>query len=130
MHKEEKNGAITKVTSVLDELHKFVSCETVVGKPIKSDNVTIIPLCDVTFGLGFGYNGKLKENAEGGGVGGQITPNSLLIIEDGKTKLVSIKDQNSIGALIPQIMDRLDLGFIKKPGSSNKKVRFESEDED
>ena len=130
MHKEKTNEVTEKVSSILDELQKFVSSEVVVGKPIKSDNITIIPLVDVTFGLGFGYNGKAKEDAQGGALGGQITPNSLLIIEDGQTKLVSVKEQNSIGALIPQIMDRLDLSFIKKPGSSNKKVRFESEDED
>ncbi|MCQ2979068.1 MAG: GerW family sporulation protein [Clostridia bacterium] len=117
-----------KISSMLSEMTKFVNSDVVVGKPIKSDDITIIPLVDVTFGLGFGYNGQAKEDAQGGGMGGKISPNSLLVIENGQTKLVNVKDSNSITALIPQILDRLDLDFIKKPGSSNKKVRFEDED--
>lgn len=127
MHKNV-NEVKDKVSSMISEMQKFVSAETVVGKPIKSDDITIIPLIDVTFGLGFGFNGKAKEDAQGGGLGGKMSPNSLLIIENGETKLVNVKDSNSITQMIPQILDRLDLDFIKKPGSSNKKVRFEEDD--
>lgn len=117
-----------KIKTVLEELQKFVSSETVVGKPIKSDGITIIPLVDVTFGVGFGFNGKTAEDVQGGGIGGSMSPNSLLIIENGTTKLVSIKDSNSITALIPQIMDRLDFDFIKKDGNQQN-LRYESDEE-
>lgn len=118
----------SKIKETLSEMKDFISAETIIGKPIKSDNVTIIPLVDVTFGLGFGLSGKRNEDAEGGGVGAQMSPNSLLVIEDGHARLVNVKDSNSLVSLIPEIMDRLDLDVFKKPGSSNKTVRFSKED--
>lgn len=114
-----------KLKDTISEMKDFISAETIIGKPIKSDGVTIIPLVDVTFGLGFGLQGKKNDEAQGGGVGAQMSPNSLLVIEDGHAKLVNVKDSNSIVSLIPEVLDRLNLDILKKPGSSNKTVRFD-----
>ncbi|MCQ2748981.1 MAG: GerW family sporulation protein [Clostridia bacterium] len=124
-----KVNAGSKLKETINEMKNFISAETIIGKPIKSDNVTIIPLVDVTFGLGFGLQGKKNDEAEGGGIGAQMSPNSLLVIEDGHAKLVNVKDSNSIVSLIPEVLDRLNLDILKKPGSSNKTVRFTKEED-
>ena len=125
--KGNENGNVTeRIKTVLEEMENFVTPQMVVGKPIKSDDVTIIPLVDVSFGLGFGFNGKVSEEVQGGGIGGNVSPNSLLIIQNGEVKLLSIKESGSIAQMIPQILDKLDLNFIKKSDSQTK-VKFEDD---
>ena len=108
------NGAAEKIKNVLNELEKFIQVETVVGKPIVAGDVTIIPLVDVSFGMGFGFNGELDNDIQGGGIGGTLSPNAVLILDGKDTKLISIKDSSSITTMIPQVLDKLNFDFIKK----------------
>lgn len=113
--KESKeNNASEKIKDVLNELEKFIKVETVIGKPIVTGDVTIIPLVDVSFGMGFGFNGETNNDIQGGGIGGNLSPNSVLIIDGKDTKLISIKDSGSVTTLIPQVLDKLNFDFIKK----------------
>ena len=40
-----------------------------------------------------------KKDRTGGGIGGKITPSAVIVIQDGKTKLVNIKNQDTITKL-------------------------------
>lgn len=72
----------------------------------------IIPLVDVSFGMGAGsFNGEKKRNC-GGGIGGKISPCAVLVIQNGITKMVSVKDQDHISKLLDMIPDYVDK-FIK-----------------
>lgn len=111
---KKEEGRTEKIKDVLEELEKFIKVETVVGKPIVSGDITIIPLVDVSFGMGFGFNGEYDNDIQAGGIGGNLSPNSLLILDGKDTKLISIKDSASITTLIPQVLDKLNFDFIKK----------------
>ena len=79
-----------------------------VGDAITIDNVTIVPLIDVSFGMGAGeFDGEKKEKG-GGGLGGKITPSAVLVIKDGNTRLVNIKNQDTITKLLDMVPDLLD----------------------
>ncbi len=102
------NSFSSTIESLFKGMDSFITTKTVVGEAIKFDDGTIIlPLVDVTFGVGAGASqdeGK-KNNGGGGGLGGKITPSSVLVIKDGTTKLVNVKNQDSITKLLDMVPD-------------------------
>ena len=62
------------------------------------------------------YNEEKKEKGAGG-LGGKISPSAVLVIQNGKTKLVNIKNQDTMTKildLIPDVMDRFENRKEKK----------------
>ena len=50
-----------------------------------------------------------KKEKGAGGIGGKMTPSAVLVIQNGHTKLVNIKNQDTITKLldmVPDVMDR------------------------
>lgn len=98
------------VTSLFQGMDTFFSSKTVVGEPIHINDVIIVPLVDVTFGMGAGNaaNGTSKKNKEGGGIGGKMTPSAAIVIQNGHTKLVNIKNQDTVTKLLDMVPDVID----------------------
>jgi len=116
-----ESNFINTVESLFGGMEKFISSKTVVGEPIHVGDTIILPLVDVSFGVGAGASeGKKNEDAKGTGAGGlaaKITPSAILIIKEGQTKLVNIKNQDSLTKIIdmvPDIMDKFTAGNKKK----------------
>lgn len=112
------------VDSLLKGMENFVSSKTVVGEPIEVGDTIILPLVDVSFGIGAGASESKKENSitgGGGAMGAKITPSAVLIIKDGNARLVNIKNQDSLTKiidLVPDIMDRFSAPKVKKSKSN------------
>lgn len=101
------------VESLFNGMENFISTKTVVGEAVTVNDTIILPLVDVTFGVGAGASEgtdeKKNSGAGGGGLGAKISPSAVLVIKDGNTKLVNIKNQDSLTKiidLVPDIMDR------------------------
>ncbi|MDO4291686.1 MAG: GerW family sporulation protein [Eubacteriales bacterium] len=105
------------ISSVMESLMKgaesMFTAKTVVGEATKVDDTIIIPLVDVSFGIGAGATsgaGKdSRKNGGGGGMSGKMSPSAVLLIKNGQTKLVNIKNQDSVNKvldMIPDIVDR------------------------
>lgn len=99
------NGIIDSLMTGMDS---FLSSKTVVGEPTTIGDTIIIPLVDVTFGVGVGASEGDKKKGSGGGVHGKMTPSAVLVIKNGQTKLVNIKNQDSVTKLIDLIPDLVD----------------------
>jgi len=99
------------VESLFKGMDSFLTTKTVVGDAIKVDeNTTILPLVEVGFGVGAGaYAKEGNQNNAGGGMGGKISPSAVLVITNGKTQLVNVKNQDSINKIIDMVPD-----FIEK----------------
>lgn len=110
----ESNGTFqTTVDSLMKGMDGFVSSKTVVGEAIQIGETTLVPLVDVSFGMGAGaFIGEKKKNS-GGGIGGKISPSAVLVIQNGVTRMVSVKNQDSISKLLDMIPDFVDK-FMKK----------------
>ena len=113
-----ENSFNSTVESLFKGMDSFLTTKTVVGEAVKFDDGTIIlPLVEVSFGVAAGaFSGNTKNNA-GGGMGGKITPSSVLVIKDGSSKLVNIKDQDSVTKIldmIPDIINKFGKGTKKK----------------
>lgn len=113
MHTETNNFKTT-MEALFEGVDGLVSSKTVVGDPIHVDGMTILPLIDVSFGIGAGANTGDQKDKGMGGVGGKITPSAVLVIKDGTTRLVNIKNQDTITKLLDMVPDVLDKITTKK----------------
>ena len=82
------------VESLFQGMDSVVSSKTVVGDAIHINGTIILPLVDVSFGIGAGSFNAEKKNRAGGGIG--------------KTKLVNIKNQDTITKLLDMVPDVVD----------------------
>ena len=105
------------IDSLMSGMEGFFSTKTVVGEPKKIDDTIIIPLVDVTFGMGTGAGTNDKKASGGGGIGGKMTPSAILIITNGVTKLINIKNQDAVTKILDMVPDVINKLTEKKDGS-------------
>lgn len=109
----ENNTFQTTVESLMKGMDGFVSSKTVVGEPIQIGETIILPLVDVSFGMGAGaFIGDKKKNSAGG-VGGKMTPGAVLVIKNDSTRMVSVRHQDGISKLIDMLPDFVDKFMTK-----------------
>lgn len=99
------NGVID---SMMKGMSGFLSSKTVVGEPTTIGDTTIIPLVDVTFGIGAGASAGDKKNGGAGAMSGKMMPSAVLVIKNGQIKLVNIKNQDSVTKVLDMIPDLVD----------------------
>jgi len=112
---------ITKQVEMLfEKLKDFITSKTVVGEEIKIGKLTLIPIIEVTFGMGSGTGGgkyaKDQEGSgEGMGLGVKARPSAFIVIKDEEVELLSLRNPGSLEKLIekfPEIVEK----FPCKPG--------------
>ena len=110
--------ASNSTTEIVNDLMKGVdtvlATKTVVGEATKFGDTIIIPLVDVSFGIGAGSSGdaagKALSGGGGGGLTGKMSPSAVLVIQNGSTRLVNVKNTDNLYRaldLIPEIMNRI-----------------------
>ena len=93
------------VESLLKGMDGFLSSKTVVGEATKIGDTVIVPFVDVSFGVGAGeFRGEKKDNGAGG-LTGKMAPSAVLVISNGTTRLVNIKNQDSITKILDMVPD-------------------------
>ena len=122
-----ENNFNSTVASLFKGMEGFLTTKTVVGDAVKFDDGTIIlPLVDVSFGLGAGAFSQrekgVKENA-GGGMGGKVQPSAILVIKAGETKLVNVKNQDGLTKVLDMLPEFLDKHMPAKDKKKNKKSK-------
>lgn len=120
------NNFNNTVESLFKGMDSFITTKTVVGDAIHINDTIILPLVDVSFGVAAGAFSQEKKNNGAGGMGGKITPSAILVIQNGVTKLVNVKNQDSITKILDMVPD-----VINKfaPGSKDDKVVVEEVDD-
>ena len=104
----ENNNFQSTVESLFKGMDSFITTKTVVGDAITVGDTIILPLVDVTFGVGAGAFAGEKKNNGGGGMGGKISPSAVLVISNGVTKLVNIKNQDGLTKILDMVPDFLN----------------------
>ncbi len=115
--KMANNNFNSTVAALFQGMDGVVSSKTVVGDAIHVGDTIILPLIDVSFGIGAGAFSGEKEEKGAGGLGGKMSPSAVLVIQNGRTKLVNIKNQDTMTKildLIPEVMDRFENRKEKK----------------
>ncbi len=101
-----ENDFSTEVRSLFQGMENFVSSKTVVGEPVYVGDTIILPLIDVSFGMAAGsFCDNAKKNNGGGGMSAKMTPSAVLVIQNGMTKLVSVKNQDTVSKVLDMVPD-------------------------
>lgn len=89
-------------------LENYAQTETVVGKPIIVNEVTLLPLIEVKLGVGSsGIHGRMF-TAIGGGA--KISPSSVLVIRENTVSAISLKNTDSFDKvleLLPEVVGKI-----------------------
>ena len=99
------------VDSLLKGMNTVLGTKTVVGEATKVGDTIILPLVDVSFGVGAGATDADKKNGGCGGFGAKMSPSAVLVIKNGSTKLVNIKNQDAVTKildLVPDVMNHFN----------------------
>lgn len=104
MAEEIKNSNKINETfaSIFEGVSALATTKKVIGEPYTVGDTTIIPFIETSVGMGVGDFSATKQ---AGGVGCKVTPLACLVIQDGFTKLVSIKNQDVLTKAIDMIPD-------------------------
>ena len=96
------------VESLFSGINGVLSSKTVVGDALHIGDTIILPLVDVSFGVGAGaFSGDNKDKGCGG-LGGKMTPCAVLVIQNGTTRLVNIKNQDAITKILDMVPDVIE----------------------
>ena len=111
----------TTVESLFKGMDSFITTKTVVGEAIHIGETIILPLVDVSFGVAAGVFSDDKKQNGGGGMGGKLMPSAVLVISNGTTKVVNVKNQDGVTKILDMVPD-----FVNK-FTSNKDHIVEDE---
>lgn len=115
------NSFNTTVESLFKGMDSFITTKTVVGDAIHMGDTIILPLVDVSFGVAAGAFSQDKKNNGAGGMGGKIMPSAVLVIQNGTTKLVNIRNQDGMTKILDMIPD-----FVNKFTAGKESVSQEA----
>lgn len=120
-----ENNFNSTVESLFKGMDSFITTKTVVGDAIHIGDTIILPLVDVSFGVAAGAFSQDKKNNGAGGMGGKIMPSAVLVIQNGTTKLVNIKNQDGVTKILDMVPD-----FVNKFTSKEKTAESATEQVD
>lgn len=116
------NQFVTTVEALFKGMDNFVSTKTVVGEAVKVDDTIILPLVDVTCGMAAGAFSESSKNKGGGGMSAKMSPSAILVIQNGVTKLVNIKQQDAVTKILDMVPD-----FVNKFTNGKEKEEVSAE---
>ncbi len=103
-----ENNFTGVIESLMKGMNTVLSTKTVVGEATQIGDTIILPLVDVTFGVGAGASAADKKTGGAVGFSGKLTPSAVLVIKNGSTKLVNIKNQDTVTKVLDLIPDLVD----------------------
>lgn len=103
-----ENNFTGVIESLMKGMNAVIGTKTVVGDATQVGDTIILPLVDVSFGVGAGASAADKKNGGGGGFSAKMSPSAVLVIKNGCTKLVNIKNQDTITKVLDMIPDIVD----------------------
>lgn len=93
------------IESLMKGMNAVIGTKTVVGDATQVGDTIILPLVDVSFGVGAGASASDKKNGGGGGFSAKMSPSAVLVIKNGSTKLVNVKNQDMVTKVLDMIPD-------------------------
>ena len=116
------------LNDLLSQIEGCITTKTVVGEAIHMGDTILLPLVDVTLGVGAGAKDKNYDKnglvSTMGGAGAKMSPSAILVINNGNVRMVTVQNQDTVSKvmdMIPDILDRVSNGFSKE--KENKAAR-------
>ena len=108
----------------MDKIRQMADSNTIIGKPIKTDDGTTLPVSRISFGFasaGTDFDGKNAANKDlfggGSGAGVNIQPVAFLVVKDGCVRTIQLSDgSNTVDralTMLPELVDKVS-ALLKK----------------
>ena len=134
--------------TAMESIRSMIDVNTIIGEPIDiSDDISIIPISKVGFGLAAGGSEFKDETIEGylrkhdsqeeiqyrlpfgggAGVGASISPVAFIVVQSGTVRLMPVEHNNSIDKLLdymPDLFERVNRVMEKKMNSKEKQTEL------
>lgn len=115
----------TSIESLFKGMEGFFTTKTVVGDPVTYGDTIIIPLLDVSFAVGAGDFNSTGKNKAAGGLGGKITPSAVLVIQNGSSKVINIKNASGLTKVLDMVPDFVNKFIDKNEETQEKEENIE-----
>ena len=110
------------VNTLLKGMENFLTSKTIVGEPIYLNETIIIPMADVSFGVAAGSFRNDKKDNNAGAMGGRMSPSAVLVIKDGTSRLVNVKNQDILTKLMDMVPDLIDKFKSKEDQKTDEEI--------
>ena len=102
---DSTNHFTSAIEAMFQGVDQLVTTKTVVGDAVRVDDAIILPLMDVTCGMAAGSFADNAKHNGGGGMSAKMSPSAILVIQNGSTRLVNIKNQNTVNKVLDMVPD-------------------------
>ena len=124
----DMNNFKGNIEALVNGMAGYLNTKTVVGEAITVGDNIILPLADISFGLGAGTFGSADKNNGAGGMGAKITPTAVLVVNNDSARILSLKDNPGLLEKIIEIAPGLISKFMKKDSKDSKDGKASAED--
>ena len=98
------------VNTMFEKLEDFFKSKTVIGESITVGDTVLIPIIDISIGLGLGGGDGIDEKGQkgygcGGGLGAKGSPTAVIVIKGDNIELLSINKRTGLEKLIEAAPD-------------------------
>lgn len=125
------------MSETMQKIREMVDVNTIVGQPIRAENVTIIPVSKVSFGFASGGSDFVSKNQKpegdnafggGSGAGVNIAPIAFLVVKEDSVRLLPVAPPagtavDRVVELVPELVDKVT-GFIEKQQEKKESESF------
>lgn len=127
------------MNTTIDKIRTMMDANTIIGEPIHTGEVTLIPVSKMSFGLAGGGSDFVTKNQKpgmdntfggGSGIGAKLEPVAFLIVKGDSVKLLPVAPPPATTAdriieTVPEVVDKVTT-FIEK--QQEKKAASTAED--
>ena len=109
----------SSMQQMFEGMDKALGTKSVMGEAMDlGGGKYVIPLADVTFGMGAGasINEKYNSNGGGGGVNAKMSPHAVLLIENGTARIINVQEENKAIHFLESVPDLVNrfASFLNK----------------
>lgn len=102
-----ENKVVETLATLLKELQKYGTAESVIGKELHIGEITVVPITRISLGVGAGGGTKDKKQVGGSGAGGsgglKVEPIAFLVIQKDQVSLLNIGKRGPLDKLSEQV---------------------------
>ena len=129
---ENKNSIQELMDATLSGLKTAMDANTIIGEPIKTEDVTLIPVSRLSFGVAcggsdFATKGSASNFGGGGASSAKVEPVAFLVVRGDSVRLISVDPPvantvDRIVAAVPEVMDRVTAFIQQQQERKDKKA--------
>ena len=118
-----ENNISNIMNATMEKIRSLVDSETIVGEPITVNDITIIPVSKVSFGLASGgseFPSKHTSSAMfggGGGAGATVSPVAFRVVKGNEVRILNVGESLSpvekAVAAVPDVVEKIS-ELVKK----------------